>query len=168
MKIIGIDPGPEYSAVAALEAIPNGPVRLTPITKNTVHDHRWRNQQVIDFLRIIDPWAHPVAIETFDYTGKPFGKSGFETLMWIGRFCQVIEDQKKYKLHLLRAGSEIKYNICNDSHAKKKFVWQALRDRLGEPATAKAPGPTYGFHSHCWDALAAAYVCWLLFYGGKP
>jgi hypothetical protein len=39
-------------------------------------------------------------------------------------------------------------------------IRQALIDRVGEPGTKRAPGPTYGVSSHAWSALAVAVVAW--------
>ena len=57
-----------------------------------------------------------------------------------------------------------KMHLCNSPRAKDANVSQALKDKLGEVGTAKAPGPLYGIAKHAWAALAvgvyAAEVPW--------
>jgi hypothetical protein len=165
--IIGIDPGPEYSALASFH-LARGQTTFAPITKGAEFDNRWPNKNVIQFLKELrETTPITIACESFEFQGRPLGKVGFDTLMWIGEFRRVAKD-RGFEFHELRAGADIKMNICGVKNAKKAWVSQALRDRFGEKGTVKAPGPTFGFASHLWDALAATVTAYDKFYGGKP
>jgi hypothetical protein len=94
-----------------------------------------------------------LAIEMMRARGMPMSNDAMETLVWIGRFQQAWRDpeavRRPYRM-------DIKLHLCGSARAKDPNVWQALKDRLGEPGTKKNPGPLYGVQSHARAALAVA------------
>jgi hypothetical protein len=100
-----------------------------------------------DVLAMLAGWKDPdtrLATEVFQAMGMAVGAEVFETCIWIGRFV----------LRIKR--TEVKLHLCGSSRAKDPNVRQALLDKIGQPGTKKAPGPTYGVKSHAWSALAVA------------
>jgi hypothetical protein len=104
-------------------------------------------------------WLHPsydgsvLAIEMIASYGMPVGRETFETVRWIGRFQQAWRDPEAVRLVYRR---DVKLHLCGSMQAKDPHIWQALKDRLGEPGTKKNPGPLYGVTSHARSALAVA------------
>jgi hypothetical protein len=80
----------------------------------------------------------------------------FETVFWIGRFCQAWRGEY-VRIHR----REVKLHLCNSARAKDANVRQALIDRFGpgkDRAIGKkaSKGPLYGFKSDLWAALGVA------------
>lgn len=158
MIIIGIDPGPEMSAVAKIDTNSN-PILLTAVTRDSLTNHRWGNELIKNYLiQILSNYHRDIiviACETFECQGRPVGKVVFDAISWIGEF-RCISKGFKVEFMELRSGTDINMNICGIKNPKKGYIAQALRDRFGEKGTVKNPGPTFGFALHTWDALAAA------------
>lgn len=93
------------------------------------------------------------AIEMIASYGMPVGAEVFETVWWIGRYCEAWR-RHHGRLPARIKRLEVKSHLCHSAKAKDGNVRQALIDRLGPPGTKKAPGPTYGVSSHAWAALA--------------
>lgn len=168
MIIIGIDPGPKMSAVAKIDTKSN-PILLTAITQDSLSGHRWGNEKIKRYLVQLLAYTFDriiIACETFDCYGMPIGNDGFNTLMWIGEF-RCLAKHWTTKFVELKASTDVKIHICGSKKAKKGNVAQALRDRFGGKGTVKNPGPTFGFASHCWCALAVAVTAWDKFCGGQ-
>lgn len=143
MKILGIDPGSEQSAFVI-----------------------WDGKKILDcgildndFLRVSMSRATVdcVVIEMVASYGMAVGKSIFETVFWIGRFFellnQVCKVSRVYRRH-------IKIHFCNSMRAKDSNIRQALIDRFGgkEKAIGKkaTPGILYGVKADIWSALSLA------------
>jgi hypothetical protein len=96
--------------------------------------------------------ADVLAIEKIEAMGMAVGAETFETVHWSGRFYQAWPGNKVLRV----TRRAVKLHLCGSMRAKDPNIRQALIDRLGQPGTKKAPGPTYGVTSHAWAALAVA------------
>src|SRR5574337_870623 len=140
MIVIGIDPGPKESAYIRLE-------------DGTVTKHETlANNSILAMLGCLayERTVVAVVIEWIVGYGLTVGSETFDTCRWVGRFEQAVDGAT------LLTRKAIKLNLCSNTQAKDVHVRQALIDRLGEPGTKKAPGPTYGIVGHEWAALAVA------------
>jgi hypothetical protein len=101
--------------------------------------------------------------------GMAVGKDVFETVYWIGRFCEAAERSlarqgEREAAHHRVYRLDVKLHLCKDSRAKDGNIRQALIDRF--PATGggktpqigvkSQPGPLFGIKSHLWAALGVA------------
>jgi hypothetical protein len=143
MRIIGIDPGPEQSAVVMWDG---AKVEKFGIIANGD----------IQFDRLMDGLiVDKCAIEMIASYGMPVGAEVFETCVAIGQFTERWHRTSlDWPLRIPRG--DIKLHLCRSVKAKDANVRQALIDRFGQPGTKKTPGPLYGITSHCWAALAVA------------
>ncbi len=145
MRIIGLDPGPEQSALVLWD----GAAIVTAI------------QQPNDFvleriygLRHTEPRAILV-IEQVASFGMAVGAEVFETVFWSGRFAEAFGMHRVARIKRL----DVKMALCHDSRAKDTNIRQALIDRFGKPGTKKNPGVLYGVSNDLWSAVAVA-VAW--------
>lgn len=83
--------------------------------------------------------------------GMPVGNEVFETIRWVGVFCECAIPPCELVFR-----KDIKIHLCGSMRAKDANIRQALIDKLGPQGTKKAPGPTYGVSKHAWAALAVA------------
>lgn len=153
MNILGIDPGTSRSAWVLFDGA-------------TVSAHGTdSNDRLLDLMRRRDGdlrWADRLFVEMVASFGMAVGKDVFETVYWIGRFCEAWDhsgargDPEARRLTRI----EIKNHLCHSSRAKDANIRQALIDRLGPPGTKRNPGPTYGISKDCWSALAVAVTAW--------
>lgn len=111
--------------------------------------------RMVSDLDVVDVLGDVLAIEMVASYGMPVGWEVFETVRWIGRFQQA---WKKPEAVRLIYRQDVKLHLCKSVRAKDAHVWQALKDRFGEPGTKKNPGALYGVKSHARAALAVA-VC---------
>lgn len=151
MKCLAIDPGSKQSgwvvydttrAIAATEG--HGGVVTCGVDLND------------DVLRMVARYLPDdtfLAIEMMRARGMPMSNDAMVTLVWTGRFQQAWNEPDEVRL-VDRAA--VKLHICASARAKDPHIRQALIDKIGPPGTKKAPGPTYGVHSHAWPALAVA------------
>ena len=99
-----------------------------------------------------------MAIEMVASYGMPVGATVFETVFWIGRFCEAW----KGAFHRIFR-KDVKMHLCNNMRAKDSNLAQALRDRFGEKPTKLKPNPVYGefkLKRDEWQAFAVA-VTWM-------
>jgi len=159
--VLGIDPGPEESAYAVWDG-----VRIAD--KGKVD-----NTEMIDMLgrqtltfrfgpgprRIVH--VTRIAVEMVCSFGMPVGADVFETVFWIGRFCQ-----RTNLPHTRVLRRDIKMHICNSSRANDSNIKHALVERFapGKPnfgkGTKKKPGFFHGVAADMWQAFAACVVWW--------
>jgi len=141
MKILGIDPGPKQSAMVR---IVDG--KIWPISIMA-------NPECLGWFEVGEPYDL-IACEWISSYGMPVGAEVFNTARWVGRFeQQCVQLGLEFQLITRHA---VKLHICQSARAKDANIRRALLDRFGEPGTKKAPGATYGMHSHLWSALAVA------------
>ena len=147
MIYIGIDPGPEESAVVVWdgESIVGYAEYPNPVLAATILIN-WG-----DDLKA--PAPGKVAIEQIRGFGVPASNKLFDTCYWTGRFVERLGEENC----ILLPRKEVRkhFGAHNDT-----FVREALIERLGEPGTKKAPGPTYGMAGHLWAALAVSIAAY--------
>lgn len=155
---LGLDPGPEQTALVAYDAAKDRPQTWMKFPNETIlgqlgHPYYPR-----------DPTPH-LAIEMVASYGMPVGREVFETCVWAGRFIERWLSQfgpfrAEHSVRPLYR-RDVKLHLCGSQRAKDSNVRQALIDRYG-PGRDKAvgrkasPGPLYGMKADCWQALAVA------------
>lgn len=144
MKILAIDPGPEKSGwvlydSAEARVLEHGIVK-TPALRGIILRHAHHGGSLL-------------AIEMIASYGMAVGKEVFETCVWIGRLLECFGRSDK---SMLVYRKDVKLHLCGSPRATDSNIRQALIDRFGPQGTKKKPGPTYGFKSHVWPALAVA------------
>lgn len=147
--LYGIDPGTTQSALIVWT--PDG--KITQIIDD--------NEKIRVLLRrqmtLCEVQDFHVYIEMIQCMGMAVGQETFKTVVWIGRFVEVLIDNARNHHHsTLILRNDVRLNMCGSPRAKDPNVAQAVRDKIGEKGTAKNPGPTYGVSSHGWQALAVA------------
>lgn len=147
--VLAIDPGPEKSAWVLYDGRRVLEAGIEPNTalRQRIHLHT---------IRVSVPIADFLAIENIESMGMAVGAEVFETVFWTGRFLERWGDLRSARV----TRREVKLHLCGSMRAKDANVRQRLIDLLGAPGTKKAQGGTYGVTSHCWAALAVAYVWW--------
>jgi hypothetical protein len=146
-QFLAIDPGPKQSALLYFNARTGQPgaMAIAP------------NDQVRADIMQFDL---PVVVEMVASYGMAVGKDVFETVYWIGRFCEAAEPAGHHRVFRMA----VKTHLCHDSRAKDANIRQALIDRFPatgggktpQVGTKAQPGPLYGIKSHLWAALAVA------------
>lgn len=140
MKILAIDPGNKQSAFVLME---NGrPLSFDILENEALAEHLQR----IHYDR--------AAIEMIQGMGMAVGNEVFRTVMWIGRFYQLMIRVTP----TLIFRTTIKAHICGTVRAKDGNIRAALIDRFGGKDKAiglkKMPGPLHGMRADAWQALA--------------
>jgi uncharacterized protein YlaI len=152
VNVLAIDPGPLESAYAVVDS------ECAPIVFGKVP-----NIELLDALPELAQLSSRGAIEMIASYGMAVGADVFETCVWIGRFAQVLDQERLITERVKR--NPIKVHHCHSSKANDSNIRQALVDRFayGQPnhgkGTKSAPGWFHGFHSDIWAAYAlAVYV----------
>ncbi len=145
--IIGIDPGPVYSAYVVWD-------------DKTISDFgNVPNEELLSNLAGgIAVAACELVIEQIACQGMAVGESVFETVFWSGRFCQAWPQGLPW--HRIKR-CEVKMHLCNSMRAKDSNIRQALIDRF-EPdlqPRQRPKGMLKGISADVWQALAVA-VTW--------
>lgn len=143
--IFALDPGTEQTGFVVYSG-----------SEKLIADHGvLPNAQMLDRVMKDAEIDMPItlAIEMIASYGMPVGREVFETCVWIGRFRQAWRAPDAVRLAYRK---DVKMHLCGTARAKDGNVWQALKDRLGEPGTKKDPGRLYGVQSHARAALAVA------------
>ena len=147
MILLAIDPGPVGSGWVLLE---------TEGLKVLASGKEDPTEKVVEAVRRNEiagiPFAS-VACEMIASYGMAVGAEVFETCVQIGRICYAWESTTGGNVRRIKR-QEAKIHICHSSRAKDANVSQALKDKLGEVGTSKAPGPLFGIAKHAWAALA--------------
>lgn len=146
--ILSIDPGNEKSAFVIWDGA------------EIIESGIFPNEEMLVFLSNLYVGIDAVVIEMIGHygTGMPAGASVFDTCVWIGRFMQIVCEQKQ-QVYLVKR-HEVKMHLCRSMRAKDSNIRQALIDRLGAPGTKKAKGLTYGLKADEWQALGLAVTWW--------
>ena len=143
MAILAIDPGTTQSAYMVLST------EGIPLQFDTIENG--------DVFEVIEQYPGRVVVEMVASYGMPVGREVFETVYWIGRFCErAFRHERMYR-------GQVKDHLCRSRKANDAAIRQALLDRFGpgkEKAVGlkKSPGPLYGIKGDEWAALAVA-VC---------
>ena len=152
MKVFAIDPGNEYSAYCIIDSETLKPLEFAKVPNcalyNLIRDR--------DFGK-----TDQAVIEMIASYGMAVGKEVFETIFWIGRFYEVLEQKCAVSPQRLFRKEE-KLHICHDSRANDSNIRQALIDRFAQhdlkngKGTKKDPDWFYGFKADVWAAYAVA------------
>ncbi len=152
---LGIDPGTDQSGLCLFSH------REQRVTYADVVSNDW----IVEHLRYGGMCPRGTSLSTHlviemvqSYGARTLGRPLFETCVWIGRFMEAAEGNFA-SINRIHRG-ECCLHLCGKRQAKDSYMHEALRDKLGEKGTKKAPGPLFGVRSHAWQALAVA-VTWV-------
>lgn len=148
MRILGIDPGNEESGyVYTNENLK--PIRFGKVSNelllSAIYDHQLDTEHI--------------AIEMVASYGMAVGASVFDTCVWIGKFCEALENINGVKPQFIYRKDE-KMNMCHSMKANDSTITQALVDRFAYgignhgKGTKKEPGWFYGFKKDVWQSYA--------------
>lgn len=151
MKILGIDPGTTES----------GWVIYDTENHSIINNGIWDNEKVLYSISVF--YFDVLSIEMVASYGMPVGKETFETVYWIGRFCEGANVTGRQYFRYYKK-TDINPAICFNSNVKDAMIRRALLDMFPktgggkEPSigTKKQPGALYGINSHMFPALAVA------------
>lgn len=146
MIVVGLDPGPEKSALVCFDG---QTVTNTEFGAN-VDIEAWLAGLSVPNDTVI------LAIEKIESFGMAVGAEVFETVFWTGRFTVAFEPCGWDRI----SRRVIKQHICHTARATDANIRQALIDRFGgqEKAIGKkaSPGPLHALKGHLWAAFAVA------------
>jgi hypothetical protein len=143
--ILAIDPGPKESAYVVLNK------DLKPIRFGKVSNEELLSDLRMDIhQRIADFSIDHFAIEMVAFYGMSVGKEVFDTVFWIGRFWQVMEEYTRAFVYR----KDVKVNLCGTVRAKDTNIRQALIDRFGPVGNKSNKGWFYGVKADIWSAIA--------------
>ena len=138
MIVFGIDPGTTQSAY----------VEFDSASKQILSHGKVDN---FDILLLLQE-RFTVVCEMVQSFGMPVGSEIFQTVLWVGRFCECCR-WVCCDFTTIHRG-EIKDSLCHSRKANDAAIRQRLIDLLGPPGTKKDPGVTYGITNDRWQALA--------------
>lgn len=148
-RLLAIDPGTRESAFCVIDVDTRTPLRFGKQENTT-----------LIWSMYTAPNPDTAVIEMVASYGMAVGAEVFETVRWIGRFEQQLEDAGiSVQLVTRRL---VKLHHCGSAKANDSSIRQALVDRFasGQPnhgkGTKAAPGFFHGFHSDIWQAAALA------------
>lgn len=130
-QILAIDPGNEKSGVVRFEVDDRELYGVKIIESNGAMD----NENLLEYIvmnRLRDCW---VAIETPKPMGMAVAGQTMETLIFIGRLCETVDNLDKQHetgidwSYVFRM--DVKLHLCGQSRAKDTNVTQAIKDRFG-------------------------------------
>lgn len=148
MKYIGIDPGPDASALVAFDG-----------EKVCEHYIRGNLEIMRAFRQEFSGGIAAICFEQIESYGMAVGSSIHETTFWTGRMFQVAVECFGIGRVDRMPRKRVKHHLCHSIKAKDANVRQALIDRFGgdrAQGRKAEPGPLYGIRSHEWAALAVA------------
>jgi hypothetical protein len=163
--ILAIDPGCTESAYVVIDEQTLKPVEFAKV----------KNELLLGFLYGDRFTVHKVdkfAIEMVACYGMPVGKEVFDTVLWVGRYFEIIYSDYDNEAKLIYRKDE-KINLCGTMKAKDSNIIQALIDRFAYnvqnkgKGTKKNPGWFYGFSKDIWQAYAVG-VTYHDLYLNKP
>lgn len=145
VRIYGVDPGPEKSAIALITS-----------EGGFEYSHTFPNESMI--LSIMAVANHPSvwAIEDIVFQGNKAGKSVIDTAKFIGRLQMIIKDDRRFELRR----NVIVAMVTGGKYGGDAGVRRAIIEMFGGKSTAIGTqwnkGPLYEVRDHEWAALAAA------------
>ena len=147
MIVLGLDPGPEESALVQWDGsqVLSAYFQPNDFVLDRLKDFRYCAEKVPVMARLL-------VIEKIASFGMPVGAEVFETVYWSGRFAEAYGVERVHRITRI----EVKSHICHSARAKDGNIRAALIDRLGKVGTKKTPGPLYGISGDLWSALAVA------------
>lgn len=147
IDILGIDPGPEESAVVRCLGQDGQIASRRAAVPNDV------------LLRELENTTTLVAIESMDPYGGRLGNETIRTLIAIGEFSHAARMRGIGVVLITRR--EVKRHLCGVTNVGDPEVRDALIERYG-PGKQRAigtkgqEGPLYGISKHLWAALGVA------------
>jgi hypothetical protein len=138
MIIVGIDPGTTQSAVVIYDTA----------TEEILGHGKYDN---VDAMLAFAEGG-TVVCEMVQSFGMPVGAEVFQTVLWVGRYCEYCR-WVGASFHMIYR-QEIKTTLCQSVKANDAAIRQRLIDLLGPPGKKKTPGKTYGLAGDEWQALA--------------
>lgn len=164
--ILSIDPGCFESAYTVIDEQTLKPVEFAKVKNNLLLGYLYGDRFT----------AHKVdkfAIEMVASYGMSVGKEVFDTVLWIGRYFEVIYSDYDNEATLIYRQDE-KLNLCGTKRAKDSNIVQALIDRFAYnvpnkgKGSKKVPGWFYGFAADVWQAYAVGITYYDLYIKDKP
>lgn len=143
--ILAIDPGTTESAFVMCEK-DYKPRRIGKVS----------NDEMLEIIEEAD--YDELVTEMIASYGMAVGREVFETCVWIGRFLQASNADKKSYIYR----KDEKLNLCGSTRAKDANIRAALIDRFAKhdlkngKGTKKNPDWFYGFKKDIWAAYAVA------------
>ena len=139
--ILAIDPGPTRSAYVLLV---DGQPTVT---------EKLPNEEVLEIAR---RWRGDATVIEWITVASIAGAEVYQTCRWVGRFEQV----SSVPVVLLPRGDVVAHFFGKRNvRGADSLIRRTVMDRFGGDAAkgVKAhPGPLYGFHADCWQALGVA------------
>lgn len=144
MRILTIDPGTSKSAWMIFDT-------------STMLPSRFGIDANADVLEMVkNTAAKHLVIEMVESFGMPVGREVFETIFWIGRFCEAFAGGTFDRIYR----RTVKMHLCQNNRADDAAIRCVLMDRFGGKQSAvglkRTPGPLYGVSKDVWSALAIA------------
>lgn len=150
MRVVAIDPGNQKSAMVIIDGETLRPLEM----------HILPNEDMRMYIKCIrfgrDDRA---AIEMIQSYGMAVGREVFETVVWIGRYYEILLRQMAHYPEYVYRNDE-KIHICHDSRAKDTNIRMALIDRFcshdfkSGKGTKDNPDWFTGFKADMWAAYA--------------
>jgi hypothetical protein len=139
--ILAIDPGPTMSAYVVLAA---GQPYVTAKLPNA------------EVLAIAADWRGDITVIEWITVASIAGAEIYQTCRWVGRF-----EQSSGVPVVLLARASVLHHFFGRRNVKSadSLIRRTMLDRYGGDGAkgVKAhPGPLYGFHADCWQALGVA------------
>lgn len=138
MIVFGIDPGTKQSAYVVFDSD----------SKRILSHGKVDNFDVLLLLQE----RFTVVCEMVQSFGMPVGAEIFQTVLWIGRFCECCR-WVGCDFQTIHRG-DVKDWLCHSRKANDSAIRQRLIDLHGAPGIKKSPGVTYGISGDEWQALA--------------
>ena len=146
VRIIGIDPGPQFSAVVIINEELKIIAKAIGENKWVLHQFDCKNSFLSNKKK-----ESVIAIESIEGFGQSVGQPVFDTIFWSGRFCQAFNSDF-YKI----GRKAVKSHLCNTTKCNDSAIREAIIYKYGGPKETKKNGKLYGIKSHMWSALAVA------------
>jgi len=154
-QVLGIDPGPVYSAYALIDAATCAPLEADKVDSGLLLS-----------MILGRRFGHAsTAIEMVASYGMAVGAEVFDTCVWIGRFHEALRSVHPDDPPTLVTRARVKLHHCHSPRANDATITQALIDRFAYgqrnrgKGTKSDPGFFYGFRADMWQAFALA-VYW--------
>lgn len=148
MLIIGLDPGPDHSAIVKFDG-----ERILKAVKLP-------NAEMLPLIQIEKYNSDQLVIEQVASFGMPVGKEVFETVYHSGIFAATFGLDRVSRYTRIA----IKNHICHSSRATDANIRAAIIDRFGgkEKAIGRkdSQGPLYELSGDLWSALAVCLIHW--------
>lgn len=139
--LLAVDPGPQRSGYVLLDCD-----TLRPSDFGILE-----NERLLDAMKSLR-YDHFV-VEVCQPHGMATPQEAMDAQFWAGRFCQASGSPFSMVVR-----TDVRLTICHSGRAKDANIRQAIIDRYGGKkqavGTKRHPGPLYGLHGDCWQALA--------------